>query len=540
VPDIASGILGLRGFAALAVVFALPALESSAFIGFIFPGEIAVVLGGVLAYNHRVNLAAVMAAAVLGAVVGDTVGYAVGRRWGNRLLEGPLSRFIPADRAEQGKRFLVKRGGRAVFFGRFTAALRVMVPGLAGMSGVPYARFAVSNILGGAVWGVSFVLLGYVAGASWRKVERAARTAGLLLLGVIIFVVVIAGVARWVAHHPEQVRSRLAWVGRLPGVGWARRRFERQLTWLRARVRPSEVLGLSLTLAFAATLLLGTGFALLAGAVAGQGIQHRMDQPVLDWIVGRRTAGFSTAMKVVTATASTQVVFPLVAVTGLALWRLGPAKRSLRPFLVLMTASGGATALSTLMKDLVGRPRPPVAIHLASVVTSSFPSGHATEAVAFYGCAAALAAGWATGWSAKVAAWAVAIGVIVMIGFSRVYLGVHWLSDVLGGYALGAVWLGLVLMVTRVTSTVTGRRDPSANQADLARDGDGGAVPQVGSEDIGQYHRAVGLPVGLDDGSPYPGHGQGRAVEGVAHEGAATRRRPVADVGPTGLVVAEP
>ncbi|HLY83671.1 MAG TPA: hypothetical protein VKQ71_11830, partial [Acidimicrobiales bacterium] len=88
-PDIASSILGLRGWTALAVVFALPALESSAFVGFIFPGEIAVVLGGVLAFQHHVSLPAVMAAAVSGAIIGDTVGYAVGRRWGNRLLEGP-------------------------------------------------------------------------------------------------------------------------------------------------------------------------------------------------------------------------------------------------------------------------------------------------------------------------------------------------------------------------------------------------------------------------------------------------------------------
>src|ERR1700738_1623270 len=102
-PDIASSILGLRGWAAVAVVFALPALESSAFVGFIFPGEIAVILGGVLAYNDRVSLVLGLGAAFVGAIVGDTIGYSVGRRWGNRLLEGPLSRFIPHDKAERGK-----------------------------------------------------------------------------------------------------------------------------------------------------------------------------------------------------------------------------------------------------------------------------------------------------------------------------------------------------------------------------------------------------------------------------------------------------
>ena len=72
--SIARHILGLHGWAALALVFALPLLESSAFVGFVFPGEIAVILGGVLAFEHRVSLPAVLAAAILGAVIGDTAG----------------------------------------------------------------------------------------------------------------------------------------------------------------------------------------------------------------------------------------------------------------------------------------------------------------------------------------------------------------------------------------------------------------------------------------------------------------------------------
>src|SRR5438445_8276615 len=84
--NITDAILHLHGWVALAIVFAVPALEASAFVGFIFPGEIAVVLGGVLAYQGRVPLAAVIVAAVLGAIAGDTLGYFVGRRWGRRIL----------------------------------------------------------------------------------------------------------------------------------------------------------------------------------------------------------------------------------------------------------------------------------------------------------------------------------------------------------------------------------------------------------------------------------------------------------------------
>ena len=87
-------IVGLHGWAALAVVFLLPALESSAFVGLVVPGEVGVLLGGVLASRGNLALGAVLAAAVAGAVVGDTVGYEVGKRWGRRMLQGAASRLV--------------------------------------------------------------------------------------------------------------------------------------------------------------------------------------------------------------------------------------------------------------------------------------------------------------------------------------------------------------------------------------------------------------------------------------------------------------
>ena len=77
----------------MAVIFALPALESSVFVGFICPGEIAVLLGGVLSYRHRISLPAVISAATVGSVVDDSVGYEVGRRRGRRLLVRPTIRY---------------------------------------------------------------------------------------------------------------------------------------------------------------------------------------------------------------------------------------------------------------------------------------------------------------------------------------------------------------------------------------------------------------------------------------------------------------
>src|SRR5215831_21007883 len=86
-------ILSLPGWLVLVLVFAFPALEASAFVGFVFPGEIAVILGGVAASRGTVPLWAVIVAAVSGAVIGDSAGYLIGRRWGERLLTGTIGRL---------------------------------------------------------------------------------------------------------------------------------------------------------------------------------------------------------------------------------------------------------------------------------------------------------------------------------------------------------------------------------------------------------------------------------------------------------------
>src|SRR6266545_1665859 len=204
---LADRILALHGWVALAIVFLVPALEASAFVGFVFPGEIAVLLGGVLAFQHRVSLPAVVAAAVAGAVIGDTVGYLVGRRFGRRVLDGSIGRVVDPKHLDRAERYLARRGGPAVLLGRFTAALRVLIPGLAGMARLDYRTFAVYNAAGGALWATGFVLLGYAAGSGWRRVEQVAGQASLIVLLVVGVVAAVVLGARWTARHPDRIRA---------------------------------------------------------------------------------------------------------------------------------------------------------------------------------------------------------------------------------------------------------------------------------------------------------------------------------------------
>jgi len=197
-PDL---LLRLPGWAVLVAVFLLPALESSAFLGFLFPGEIAVILGGVAAAAGRMPLAAMIAAAILGAVIGDSIGYAVGKRWGHQMLDGTIGR-LPIVRHELGKHlesakaFVRRRGPHAVFIGRFTAALRVLVPGLSGMAELPYPTFLLFNVLGAVIWGTTFAILGYLAKNAWERVATDARYAGLALLALIVLGLVTTAVIR--------------------------------------------------------------------------------------------------------------------------------------------------------------------------------------------------------------------------------------------------------------------------------------------------------------------------------------------------------
>ena len=192
-------LLGLSGPIIYVVVGVLVFAEAAFFVGFVLPGETAVLLGGVLAATGHVSLPILLAVVVSTAVVGDTVGYEVGRHFGPRLLRlKPLKRH--QSKLHRAQRFLRERGGWAVFLGRFTAFLRAVMPALAGTSQMAYPRFLVFNAAGGLLWGVGVTLLGYYAGHSIAAVERALGGTSAALIVVFLLV----GVFLW---HRSRRRS---------------------------------------------------------------------------------------------------------------------------------------------------------------------------------------------------------------------------------------------------------------------------------------------------------------------------------------------
>jgi membrane-associated protein len=184
------GLLNASPLLVACVVIALVFPEGALFIGFVIPGETAAVVGGVIAGKGGVPLPVMIAVVVSAAILGDTVGYEIGKHLGPRLISRKVfDRKRP--QLEKARKFLKRRGGPAVFLGRFTAFFRAVMPALAGLSGMPYRRFALWNITGGVLWGNLFVTLGFLAGNLYDEVARTAGSAAAVVVAAVAVAVLV-------------------------------------------------------------------------------------------------------------------------------------------------------------------------------------------------------------------------------------------------------------------------------------------------------------------------------------------------------------
>ena len=194
-------LLGLPSPWAYTTIAVLVFAEAALFVGFVLPGETAVLLGGLLAATGHLSLPTLLGLVVVAGVVGDSVGFEVGRRLGPRIMDlRILRRHRP--RLDSARTYLRERGGRAVVLGRFTAFLRAVTPALAGASSMSYRRFLTFNVLGGLIWGTGVTLLGYLAGGSY---DLVAKSLGRTSAGLLV-VIAVAAVLFWRRrrHHARQ------------------------------------------------------------------------------------------------------------------------------------------------------------------------------------------------------------------------------------------------------------------------------------------------------------------------------------------------
>ncbi len=423
------------------VIFLAVTLESAAFLGFLLPGETLVLLGGFLAAQGTLDWGDLMVLVCIGAVLGDSIGYEVGRYLGReRILR--FSWFgLRQKHLEQVEEFFRRHGGKAVFFGRFTALLRALTPFVAGSSGMGYPRFFLYNAAGGLVWGVGFVLLGYFVGASWQVAERWIGRASAIVGGTLLLIFALTWLWPWLSHHEGDLKQRWQVFLAHPCVVALRRRFAPQLEFLQARLSPQGYLGLHLTIG---TLVL-IGAAWLFGGIAEDVLTDDpltvVDEQVAAWFHDHTTPALATAMVVVTSLGSMPVISGIALVIFfLLLWR-----QYWHRLLVLILTIPGGMLLNLLLKSAFARQRPSFENPIITVTGHSFPSGHTMMATLLLGLLALFAVVHLKAWRWRVLTVLVAVLLILLVALTRVALGVHYLSDVLGGIAAGVAWLTVCL-----------------------------------------------------------------------------------------------
>jgi membrane protein DedA with SNARE-associated domain len=168
------------------LLFTLTLLEASAFIGLFIPGETALLLAGVLAQQGKVSLVGCTVCAVVGAILGDSLGYEIGRRVGPRMRKSRVGAKVGEKRWTKAHEYLRRKGGRAIFLGRFVGVLRALVPAVAGDSRMPYGTFLMWNVLGAVIASPAVILAGYFAGSSYKRIESKLSYASWLLAGCVL------------------------------------------------------------------------------------------------------------------------------------------------------------------------------------------------------------------------------------------------------------------------------------------------------------------------------------------------------------------
>jgi membrane-associated protein len=198
--NVADWILHLDPLLIYAVVAALVFLEDAIFVGFAVPGETAAVIAGVASSFDHIDVRLAVLVVVVAAILGDSVGYQVGKSFfGPRVLKSNFMRRHH-ERIDKAHDLLRRRGGFAVFLGRWTAFLRAMMPALAGAAHMPYRKFLLWNAIGGIAWGTTFVLLGHAAGTSYHVIEKQAGR----YTAIALVVIVVLGLTIW---HFKRERS---------------------------------------------------------------------------------------------------------------------------------------------------------------------------------------------------------------------------------------------------------------------------------------------------------------------------------------------
>ncbi|HTK33439.1 MAG TPA: bifunctional DedA family/phosphatase PAP2 family protein [Candidatus Paceibacterota bacterium] len=397
------------------IIFLTVILEGLPLIGTIVPGHVAIIVGGFLAHSGIMNVWWVVTVSMVAAILGDAFGFYLGRRYGIGLID-KFKRyfFIRDEHIKKAQNLLLKHTGKAMILGRLSPMTRALMPFLVGIGKTSHVKFWLFNCIGAVIWVGSSVILGY--GFSFGF-HAAASYFGKAVVGAII----LGGLIIW-GYRFVNIRFHIF------------RRYE--LFALIINVISLTILALMVRDAWSATSLM-TNFDLYVNGFMNTNVNA----------TSINIAQFISAVGGV-----------MVPVTiGLILTFIFLVKRRWRSAAITILSVMSAMASFSFLKEFFQRARPDNALVL--LTDPSFPSGHATMAAAFFFVCAYL-------FAPKIQYWVWRESFIVLcaigataIGLSRLVLNVHWVSDIVGGWALGLFCAtASVILVRYASELVKGRR----------------------------------------------------------------------------------
>jgi len=418
-----------------AVVFLFVAIES---LGIPLPGETVLVTAGALAALGHLSIWWVIATAAVGGIVGDAAGYWIGRLGGLALLKryGSVIGFDDKKLASVHT-FFEKHGPKTVFLGRFIALLRTWAALLAGTAEMRYGVFTFYNVLGGITWAALFGALGYLFGQSLPLLEQYIGQASLAAVLLVALVVALALGWRWFNANRDALTERVVRYWDL-----FRKRHPRTAKFIAARFARGEYLGLHLTVGFIISLAALWLFAAVTEDVVTHDPLTHFDLALTTWIRAHTTPLGDRIFTAVSLTGS-PISMAAVGMIGAVIIVM---RRKWLELAAWVAGFMGAGVLAYILKIVIQRPRPVGATPFLHGDSFSFPSGHALGSLVGYGMLAyVIGSNWVTTARGR---FRLVIGtavLVVAIGISRLYLGVHYFSDVVGGYAVGVLWLSVCI-----------------------------------------------------------------------------------------------
>ncbi|OGJ44176.1 hypothetical protein A2307_05000 [Candidatus Peregrinibacteria bacterium RIFOXYB2_FULL_33_20] len=394
----------LQHFGSL-LIFLAAFLEAVPFVGVFIPGQTIVMLSGFLIKEELLRIFPIMTAAVIGAMISDFLGYVLGRKYGNQFIY-KYGRYFLFTRAyfDKIKKIMDKHPGKTIIFGRFNSITRAFAPFLAGSSGIDWGRFIFFNVFGAIIWAGSCIGIGYIFGASY---EIASQYIGRFIFFAVAITVILFCAYRFFNRKWHSFQS----------YHW-------------------YILGLNiLSLAV---------FSKIAEDIYRHEWIIKWDIMIRQMISVYWGSIWDEIMIVITIIASPAVIIVL---TMLLLIMLVCQKKYYFSVLFSLSLISGGI-LEVVLKFFIHRLRPTAALlHMAGY---SFPSGYVTMATIFCVLLIYVFRNSVQSKVLRLLFVIVNLCLLLLIGFSRVYLGVIWFSDMIAGYALGIFWMTFLLLVLKM------------------------------------------------------------------------------------------